>query len=133
MLELSGGVRDSVEDPEVGSRSVGGRSRGPGVERISERVFLWAVWVPAYFGLQMLAFTMILGLDPGGLDVCEASASGSTRRLQVAVGALSLTALAGLALWRLRDWRMLVASLLLAPSVVVWSWLLGGIASADCG
>lgn len=92
---------------------------------LNERSFLVLVWMPAFVGLQITGFAIVLALDPAGFDACDPSASSGPRPVQAGIACLAVGASVALAIWRLRGWRLLAALAPTALAVQVWLWLLG--------
>jgi hypothetical protein len=92
---------------------------------------VWPVlWWPVFVVTQLVAFGVVLGLDPAGLDPCGTEGAGP-RPLQTAIAGVSLLGCAGLALWRLRRWSLVAAFVAVGLAIVPWLWLLGD-SQASC-
>ncbi|MCU1497827.1 MAG: hypothetical protein JWM47_1780 [Acidimicrobiales bacterium] len=84
------------------------------------------VWVLSLVATQMVAFALVLAMDPGGFDACEAVPSRSVKAIQIFVAVASLAIPVGLwVTWLKRQYKILaVISLLLF--VLFWTGLLAG-------
>ncbi len=91
---------------------------------VAEKSLLVRIWVPAFLSTQLVALLIVGALEPAGFDRCERMPSSGAQAAQAAVALSAVVVSAGLALWRLRGRRLVLA---LVPTVLVglcWYWLL---------
>lgn len=86
------------------------------------------IWWPAFLVAQLLAFFVVLSLDPAGFDPCDPNTPAGPRPIQAAIAAVAVVVVGALALavWRLRRWHRVAALAAVALSGLAWAWLLGG-------
>ena len=81
-------------------------------------------WWAFFVVTQVVAFFVVLALDPAGFDSCDQANAGH-RLGQAVIAGVSIVGLLALAIWRLRRWSLAVAVVAVALSTLGWIWLLG--------
>jgi hypothetical protein len=82
-------------------------------------------WWPVFLALQLVAFFVVLALDPAGFDPCDSTTPAGPRPVQAMIAGMAMVGSLSLGLWWLRRLQLIIALCAVACSGLAWLWLLG--------
>lgn len=96
---------------------------------MSERSIVALIWWSTVPVTQFVAFSVVIGLDPAGLDPCGPLTTAEPRPLQRAIAGVSVVGAFALAVWWLRGWHLIAALAAVGLSALFWMWLLAPVSN----